>query len=280
MRVHPRYDGPPTLQYTDSPGDLAVPLLRQRRRLRAALDGLDAAQWASQSRCEEWSVRDVVAHLVGADQFWVLSATAALAGEPTRYLDGFDPVVVPAQMVEETQDQMPAEVLAAYDAGIEAFAAVVGGLDAVQWSIPAEGPPGHVALHVMVRHALWDAWVHERDILLPLGMRQAEERDETQACLEYVAALGPAFLAASGSSRTGTLAVLGTDPTTRVIVHLGETVTVSTENVPPGAVVLEGPSVALVEALSLRGPFPCTVGDEDRWLVNGLATVFDSVSSV
>jgi uncharacterized protein (TIGR03083 family) len=277
MQLTPRYDGPPVLQFTEAPGDLAVPLLRQRRRLGAVLDGLDAAQWATPSRCESWSVRDVIAHLVGTDQFWVLSATAALAGEPTRYLNGFDPVVTPAAMVEHTQDQPPAEVLAAYDAGVEAFAAVVTGLDAGQWSMPAEAPPGHVPLHALARHALWDAWIHERDVVLPLGMSQVEEPDEVRACLEYAAALGPALLAVGGSSRSGTLAVVGADPTARVIVELGESVTVGVQEVPPGAVVLEGPSVALVEALSFRGPFPCAVPDGDRWLLGGLAAVFDRV---
>jgi uncharacterized protein (TIGR03083 family) len=279
MRLTPRYDGPAVLRFTEAPGDLAVPLLRQRRRLGAVLEGLDAEHWSTQSRCESWSVRDVVAHLVGADQFWVLSTSAALAGEPTRYLDGFDPVVIPAQMVEQTQGQPPDEVLATYLAGVEAFADVVTGLDDAQWSMPAEGPPGHVALHCMIRHALWDAWVHERDIVLPLGSAPVEEPDEVVACLEYAAAVGPTFLSLLGTSRSGTLAVLGTDPTARVMVELGESVTVGVgiQEVPPGAVVLEGPSVELVEAFSVRAPFPCAVPDGDRWLLSGVPTVFDSV---
>lgn len=278
MQLTPRYDGPPVLQFDDAPGDVSVPLLRQRRRLGAVLDGLDAAQWGAPSRCEAWSVRDVVAHLVGTDQFWVLSATAALAGEPTRLLRGFDPAVTPSQMVDQTQDQSPAEVLAAFHAGVEAFAAAVTGLDAAQWSMPADGPPGHVPLHAIASHALWDAWTHERDIVLPLGLPHAEEPDEVVACLEYAAALGPAFLAVGGSTRTGTLAIIGTDPPARVIVELGESVTVSARTLPPDAVVLDGPSVALLEALSLRGPFPCAVADGDRWMLGGLATVFDSVA--
>jgi uncharacterized protein (TIGR03083 family) len=51
-----------------------VPLLRQRRRLAALLGSLDDQQWATTSRCEQWSVQDVVAHLVSTNQFWAFSA--------------------------------------------------------------------------------------------------------------------------------------------------------------------------------------------------------------
>ena len=276
MRLTPRYDGPAVLQFPGAIRDLSVPLLRQRRRLGALLSGLDDAQWATASRCEKWSVRDVIAHLVGADQFWVLSAAAALAGAPTRYLATFDPVVIPAQMVDGMQDQSPTQVLSSYLEGVDALAAILTGLDEAQWSVPAEAPPGHVALHLMVRHALWDPWIHERDIVLPLGMTPVEEPDEVLACLEYSAALSPTFLATSGSARSGALVIDGTDPDAHLVVAAGETVVVSDDGAPAGAVHLEGRSVDLVEALSLRGPFPHDIDASDRWLLDGLATVFDA----
>ena len=50
--------------------------------------------------------------------------------------------------------------------------------------------------------------------------------------------------------------------------------------IPTGAVVLDGPAVDLVEALSLRAPLPCAVADDDRWVLAGLATVFDASAPV
>ncbi len=265
------------LEFTGPIGDLSVPLLRQRRRLGAFLGRLDDAQWSVVSRCERWSVRDVTAHLVGTDQFWLLSITAALEGSPTRYLTGFDPAVTPAALVDGLQDVPAADVLASYLEAVEALAATVTGLDEAQWSLPAEAPPGHVPLHVLARHALWDAWIHERDVLLPLGATPVEEPDEVVACLEYAAALGPAFLATSGSTRAGTLAVEGTDPDAHVVVQAGETVVVSDQAAPVDAVRLTGRSVDLVEALSYRSPLPHDVAEGDRWLLGGLAAVFDLV---
>jgi uncharacterized protein (TIGR03083 family) len=277
VKLTPRYDGPTILTFTEPAGDVSIPLLRQRRRFARALEGLDAGQWAAPSRCEAWTVQDVVAHLATVDGYWALSAGAALRGEPTRYLDGFDPVTMPADMVDAKRDQSPAEVLDAYRAGVEAFADVVTGLDAAQWSMPAEAPPGHVPLHVMVRHALWDAWIHERDALLPLGLAQDEERDEVQASLEYAAAIGPSFLVLGGCCRRGALAVVGTDPDVVVVVELDETVTVRGGPVPDSAVVLEGPSVTLVDALSLRVPFPRPVAETEQWMLAGLAVAFDQL---
>ena len=66
----------------------------------AALADLTDAEWAAPSRCDGWSVQDVVAHLAGVNGFWALSITKGREGEPTRYLTRFDPVDTPAQMVE------------------------------------------------------------------------------------------------------------------------------------------------------------------------------------
>ena len=277
MRLTPRYDGPPVLRFTGPVPDALVPLLRQRRRLGELVAGLGEEQWQARSRCEAWSVQDVVAHLVGTDGFYVLAATAALAGTPTRYLDRFDPVATPAQMVDAARGTSAAELVASYLAGIDAVERCLSGLDEEQWSVPADAPPGHVPLHALARHGLWDGWIHERDIVLPLGLAPVEERDEVAGSLTHVAALSPAFLAMHGSTRTGTLSFRGTDPDTHVVVDAGETVVVhlGVADTPPDAVRLEGPSVELVEALSFRGPFPHDVPDDDRWLLGGLAEVFD-----
>lgn len=127
-------------------------------------------------------------------------------------------------------------------------------------------------------HALWDAWIHERDVLLPLGLEPAQEADEIARSLEYAAALGPTFLAMFGSTRPGTLVVDGTDPDTHVVVELGPTVVVHDGAAAGDAVRLTGPSVALVEALSARAPLPCTVDDDQRWMLGGMVTAFDQVA--
>jgi uncharacterized protein (TIGR03083 family) len=280
VKLTPRYDGPPLVRFPMPAGDLSVPMLRQRRRLAEILTTLDDGQWAAPSRCEAWTVRDVVSHLVGVDQFWHLTIGAGLAGASTRFLQkDFDPVVTPAQLVDGARDVAAPAVLEQFVAGVEQLAQDLTGLDDEQWQLLAESPPGHVPLHALVRHALWDAWIHERDVVLPLGMAPVEEPDEVAVSLEYAAALGPAFLAMGGSTRAATLVVDGTDPTTHVVIELGPTVVVHDGEASPGAVRISGRSAELVEALSFRTPFSFDVADDDRWLFDGLATVFDLVDT-
>ncbi len=281
MLLTPRYDGPDLLRIeAGATPDPTVPLLRQRRRLADLLADLDAEQWATQSRCDAWSVRDVIAHLVDTDRFWTFSIGSARAGEPTRFLATFDPVATPPQLVDAMAGLGPDEILATFVAGIDDLAAALDGLDAEGWETPAEAPPGHVPLRALALHALWDGWVHERDVALPLGLPPAEEPDEVAGCLLYATALGPAFLAAGGSTRRGVLVSAPSDLDAPVRAQVGETVEVGRSgDVDDATLALRGTAVELVEALSLRGPLPHPVADDDRWILSGLGTVFDVVDA-
>lgn len=277
MQLTPRYEGAPVLTVgSDGAADPGALLLRQRRRLAATLAALDEAQWSTPSRCDAWDVRGVIAHLVDVDRFWAFSIGSGRAGEPTRFLATFDPVATPPQLVEAMGDVDPATLLATFHAGIDGLEAALVDLDDAGWDTLAEAPPGHIPLRALVLHALWDGWVHERDIVLPLGLAPTEEPDEVAACLLYAAALGPAFAAAGGDERTGTLVVEATEPDARVVVSLGSAVAASLGGpVPADAVVLPGPAVALVEGLSLRAPLPTPPAPDDRWVLGTLDTVFD-----
>lgn len=278
MLLTPRYDGPSLLRIDVPIGDPGALVVRQRRRLASILGGLDEAQWATASRCESWSVKDVVAHLVSTNEFWAGSIRSALDGEPTRVLATFDPVATPAALVDAFRHQGPAEVLDAFVETGRALAATVAGLDGEAWKLPGEAPLGHVPLYAVALHALWDSWIHERDILLPLGLTPVEEPDEIGACLLYSAALSPALVATSGSIRTGAVAAEAIAPDVRFTVEVGPSVVVHDGAVPPGALHLVGPAVDLVEGLSTRGPLPCPVPDADRWLLGGLAEGFDQAT--
>lgn len=279
MQLSPRYDGPPILILDVELADPSVPLLRQRQRLADGLGALDAAQWAHPSRCAGWSAQDVILHLEATNRFWAASIAAGRKGEPTRYLTGFDPVASPAQMVEAARGTSPAEVLDRFVASNGALATAIDGLDDDGWAtITAEAPPGHISLHGVALHALWDSWVHERDVLLPLGLAVVEEADEIAGCLRYSAALGPAFLAAAGCDRTGAYVVEGSGPDVHLVVEVGATARVHDGDAPAAAPRLTGRSVDLLEGLSFRAPLQVDVPDADSWMFGGLAAVFDRPS--
>lgn len=277
MQLTPRYGGEPVVRLDVDGSAIAEPLVRQRRRLASTLGTLSAEQWAAPSRCEQWSVQDVVAHLITTNDFWSRSIGAGLAGEPTRLLATFDPVASPAAMVAGQRSMSPAEVLDRFAGSVERLAETVARID--DWSTPAESPAGHVSMTAVAHHALWDAWIHERDIVVPLGLDDVREDDEIAACLRYAAAIGPGLQAMAGSDRRGTLAVEATDPDLSVVVEVGPTVVVHDGPPPAGAAVLRGDAVGLVEGLTYRAPLAHDLHPADTWLVAGLDEVFDLAPS-
>lgn len=275
MLLTPRYDGTPFLTIDGTPGDVLEPLTRQRRRLVATLNELDDAQWAAPSRCDGWTVQDVISHLVGVDAFWQGSVVAGLAGTPTAYLAGFDPAATPPMMVDGMRSLSPADVLDQFTSACEGYLDAVADLDDASWEVLAESPAGHVTVRILSAHALWDCWIHERDIMLPLGLTPDEEPDEVLTCLRYAAVLSPTFALSQDAATPGTFAVDVTDPDHAFVLEVGDGVALTDAPVPADTPCLQGRAVDLVEALSMRQPLPASSPVEWRELMVGLATVFD-----
>ena len=252
MLLTPRYDATPLIEIgtrVEGPH----PIVQQRRRLEALLGDLREDEWGHATRCEAWTVQDVITHLISTNHFWVLSIVQALAGEPTRFLATFDPVASPAELVDRSQGTPWEGTLEAYRSSNAELMAAVEALDEAGWDTTGEAPPGHVPLRLVADHALWDCWVHERDIVLPLGRSVVEDDREVLTCLRYAAALGQAFEVGRGRGGGGVAVLEVTDPDAR-LVRL--------------------PAVPLLEMLSRRDaglPEP----EEVRWLAAGLATVFE-----
>lgn len=275
MEIAPRYGGPPLLAIGE-PADLLTPVVRQRRRVETTLASLSVEQWAAPTRCDGWSVQDVAAHLAGVNRFWQASVTAGAGGAPTRLLDGFDPASTPEVMVDPMRALAPADVLELLVSSNDGFLGALGDLDDGAWSLLAESPAGHVPIRLVAAHALWDSWVHERDVSLPLGLAPDAAADEVAWCLRYAAALAPGFALMNGQATAGTFAVEATDPELALVVEVGESVVVGAGAAPPGAPRLRGDAVSLVEALSIRSPLPTSAPAEWRRLLVGLARAFDT----
>jgi len=272
MRLNPRYEGPPVLRMEPG-GDTSAPLLRQRRRLAETLSTFDADQWAAPTRCQGWSTKDVVSHLVTTNGFWAASMAAGRDGKPTRFLPGFDPAATPALLVDASPPMATSELLDRFVAGNDAIAQAVAGLEGDGWEAVAEAPPGHLALSAVALHALWDSWIHERDICLPLGLQPVEVPDEVAGSLRYVAGLGPALLATIGSTRLGAFAVTATDPEVTFVVEIGPSVLVNDAPGTDGMATVSGGAVDLAEGFSCRRP-PPSLSAADQWMVDSLGMAF------
>lgn len=282
MQLAPRYGDRPIIDLEEEPGAVLGALARQRRRFVEELQALDDEQLATApTRCDGWAPRDVISHLDTADGFWAWSARAGLAGEPTQLLAGFDPVASPAQMAA-ADARTGAEVVAAWSATVEQLIATLEGADAEGWRALAEGPPGHLTLTALAHHALWDGWIHERDVLLPLGHAVPLDADEVRGALRYAAALAPGYGLISGATdQRGVLEVVPTGASTPGVgegdafhVEVGDEVLVRSGRAATADLTLEGDAVQLIDALSTRAQAP-DVPEEHAWMISSLRVVFD-----
>lgn len=273
MKLVPRYDGTPIISIEGPPDGLLAPTVRQRRRLEAILASIDRAQWAEPSRCELWTISDVVAHLVSVNTFWTYSITMGLARKPTRFLQSFDPVVTPEELIADVRGTPPESLLERLITTNNDLIDLIGTLDESGWSMPAECPVGHLPVRLVVQHGLWDSWIHERDIALPLGLPATVEPDEVVPALVYASALGPALALNRGDSLNGEFALATSDPSSSWVLQVADVVAVRAGEGTSVIPLLEGDSVELTEAISRRIPIPA--GIPDGWL-----PVFDSLTSV
>jgi uncharacterized protein (TIGR03083 family) len=276
VQLSPRYEGPVVLTMDRVVPDPALAVTRQRRRLEGLLADLSADDWAAPSRCEGWTVRDVVVHLVTVNQFWEASVRAGREGAPTRMLASFDPAAHPPMLVASVGDIGPDQVLEQFVASNDGFLGQLAELSGDDWDLLAESPAGHVAITHIADHGLWDAWIHERDIALPLGFVPDEEPDELHSALRYAAAIGPGLAAGRPGAFTGTLAVAASEPDIAFTVEAGITVAIHEEPASADLPVLRGRAADLVDALSVRSDLPADAPDEWRHLVQGLVDAFST----
>lgn len=274
MLLTPRYGDVPVMS-VEVRADGPHPMVGQRRRLEAVLRSLTEDQWHHPSRCAGWTVQDVITHLTSTNAFWALSIQRGLAGEATCFLAAFDPAASPAALVAEHQGTPTDVTLERFATSTEALARVVEDLDDEGWAKTAEAPPGHLPIRLVADHAVWDAWVHERDIVLPLGREPVVDDVEVRTCLRYGAALGRALALCIGASEPGIVEIQVTGPADRFVVDVGEDqVRIHAGPVPAGGRTIRADAVDLLEVLSRRDvgwPAP----PEAAWLTAGLAEAFD-----
>jgi len=199
-----------------------------------------------------------VRHLCDA----TLKSTTLLRGELPGDVVGFDPRTTPVAWLVRSAGERPHDTLAVFeDASAELLDEVDRHVrDATDVDLPFLFGP--VPWSIVVLHVFWDAWVHERDILVPLRRRHESPAVEARAAATYGLTIGcvPVLLAGtpfrwSGASRRplDETVVLAGDGGGIFRLEAGDgkiTITVGDGDVEP----LRGVLADVVDSLVGRGP--------------------------
>jgi uncharacterized protein (TIGR03083 family) len=153
---------------------------RHRRRFAQEVAELDDVALATASRCHLWSVADVLRHVRDVDE-WMQAIWTG--GRPP--FTSFDPIMTPHEFVLKGRAIPDAEARDRYVESCEVMAADVDASGPERWGVVSVSPVGFVPWWLSALHVFFDSWIHERDVLLPLGITPPVEDDEATAVLAY-----------------------------------------------------------------------------------------------
>ncbi len=212
---------------------------------------------------------DLVAHLISVNVFWKASIAQGLAGNPTRYLENFDPAVTPSQLVTNVRGTPPRDLFDQLVASNNDLLNLVEPLDDSGWAQSAECPVGHLPIRLVLQHGLWDGWIHERDVALPLGLPVPVEPDEVISSLVYAIALSSAIALIRDDSLRVEFTVTTNSPPSKWHIDVAKQIEIRQSTGASTAPSLSGAAVDLAEALSLRSPLPSGTPEGWRRLLDG-----------
>jgi uncharacterized protein (TIGR03084 family) len=217
-------------------------LAEQQSELDGLINPVDDAVWAKPSRCEGWSVSDVMLHLAQTNEMALGSLTNnfdGVLGELVRDLRAGKDVDDGAGLMVDAQRGAPAaEVYARWRDSVDSMMKEFAAIDPharVQWVA------GLLSAHTLSTTRLAETWIHTNDVAYGLGVDLG-----SPTRLQHIARLAwrtlPYAFMRAGREMKGTVAFELTSPS-------GETLTFA-----DGAAdtVLRGPVRELCEVAAQR----------------------------
>jgi len=136
--------------------------------IAALLDGLEPAEWELPSECPGWTVRDVVAHMVGTER--------SLLGDPEPQRPSPAPAHVRNPVgagneawVAARRSTPGAEVGEEFQAVTERRLSALRAWPPERFAEPGPSPVGVVPYREFMNVRVMDCWVHEQDIRVATG---------------------------------------------------------------------------------------------------------------
>ena len=157
---------------------------RHRRRFAEEVSTLDEAALATPSRCHLWTNADVLRHCWDVDD-WMRAIWSG--GRPP--FTSFDPIMTPHEFVLAGRAISDVEARDRYVGSCELVAADLDATGPERWGLVSVSPVGFVPWWLSALHMFFDSWIHERDVLLPLGVTPPVEDAEAMPVLAYSLAI-------------------------------------------------------------------------------------------
>jgi hypothetical protein len=243
----------------------------QRQRFISLVQWFGPEEWAAPTRCASWSAHDVVRHL--GDE-----AATARIGADDHAMDmaaGFDPRVTPqrrlAASAGEPPDASVLRLVAATDEQLVVFRTRMAQGNTFDVHLPY----GAMDWTVLALHALWDSWIHERDVLLVRAVEHPTDADTTFYVAAYAVFLAAVMAPIFGSDDVNERLVLGGAGGGVFVVETRGDVALTAEQM-----TTDGPAAAdVADALAGRSPVDAVLGDlpaNSRAALSRLADYFNT----
>jgi hypothetical protein len=237
------------------PAEFEATLDAQRQRFCSTFGAFDIEQWMRPTRCSAWDAHTVFRHLTDAAEVHLSGFTGV---RPPFVVDrAFDPNVTPALWLAYSDGETPEATLERYDRAARAIREYAVAELPKASTRTVYGPYGKAHWSTITTHILWDAWLHERDILMhsaspPPPADLSGTADERKLVGLYAVLMGTIPSVLKGAALQGTVAL---DGQTKVWARFGSStgqVEVH-ETAPTDSTDVTGDLLAVVDSLAGRG---------------------------
>lgn len=231
------------------PVEVLGALMRLRTRLLDRVDRLPAEAAEHPTRCAEWTAVDIVNHVADTTGWAATVITAAATGASSGLFAGFHVRNTPKGLTDAASRDLDA-ARARLHAEMAASLAQVPQVAALG-DAPTETPLGPQPFPVAALHVLWDTWLHERDLFLPMGVEPPQHEDETRLCALYTLRMVGLCVAMARQEVSATVRLHGA---TAVTLRLDASPALTSVRLAPDATPdVTADAAALVDALTGRG---------------------------
>lgn len=242
-------------------------LAAQQERLGPLLAGLTDDEWRTSSRNPAWTVHQTMQHVAGVR---LEIARVNDGGERTWSAD-FDPNRSPQEDIDARAGEAPSETLRGHRDVTERLLdqlserSVSEEQQPMLWGEPADFRLFYLHLH-------WDSWVHERDMLVPLGRLHEVDAESTRFALAYGLLIAGVGVRMAGQDLEATIATPDVGDVALTVTP--DEIAVEVDAAGDGPRHDAPDSGALVDALSGRGDLASTLDAPDD--VVAALTIFAS----